>query len=440
MITISKKNQQVHGCLGFQEYQGFKRYRELPYTLKLRVPEGVVWYNLLSREVLLLSRSEEELLEWESQELEERLAHKWFLIPEDADARTLVYMFWQAYSQKHPQRRDSPLTLATIFTTTECNARCPYCYEAGTRRHSMSAETAENVADYLIRKAGKSITLKWFGGEPLLNPEVIDLICGRLEAAGIDFSSYMVSNGYRLDRVSDRQILDLWKLKRVQITIDGTEEVYEKIKELPAGAYNRVLEQVERLAGLGIKVMVRSHVTSENEADIKALVKELQERFVILGDAQERIHFYVTPLYQEKQDHAYDACISIDRMLYGSGIDHGRNPPKVKAAHCMADNCRSIVITPDGSLTPCEHCHDREIVGNVLTGGSIPDKWFERTPEIPMCGACFYYPQCIRLRMCDSESPCTGAYREWREHLAESVMRHAYDRYQIWRENHGKGI
>lgn len=447
MITISKENRQVHGSLGFQEYQGWKRYRELPYTLRLQVPEGALWYNLLTREVLLLARSEEELLEWGHPGLEGRLAHKWYLVPEDADARTLTYMARQAYLRQHPLRRDSALSLATIFTTTKCNARCPYCYEAGTRRASMDMETAECVAGYLIRKAGDGISLKWFGGEPLLNTGVIDLICGRLDEAGVRFSSSMVSNGYLFSEVPDRQI-KAWNLKRVQVTIDGTEEAYRKIKGLPPDAYGRVLENVERLAGLGVTVMARSHVTCENEADIKALVHELQVRFSGAGDAQKRVHFYATPLYEglgkdpalldpRQREKIYDACISIDRMLYGSCIDHGRGIPKVKVSHCMADNCRSIVIAPDGSLTPCEHCHDREVIGSVLTGGSIPDKWFERTPEIPECGTCFYYPQCIRLRMCDAESPCTESYRKWKRHLAESMVRHAYE---AWRKGHGKGI
>lgn len=451
MKTISKENRSVRECLGFQEYHKWKQYRELPYTLKLHVQDGMLWYNLLTREVLFLSSAEAELIAWNVSTMMARLVHKWYLIPEDVDARTLVYMFWQNYLRRNPLRMDSTLTLATIFTTTKCNAGCYYCYEAGTRRCSMNMETAECTADYLIRKAGNGITLKWFGGEPLLNSNVIDLICRRLEAAGVNFSSYMVTNGYLLDEISDEQIWNVWRLKHVQITIDGTREFYAKTKGLPEDAYERVLKSVERLARMGITVMIRSHITNENEDVIKALVKELMHRFSCLGDAQKQVHFYVTPLYEglghnpepideNKRDQLYNACISIDRMLYESGIDHGRNIPGVKASHCMADNCRSIVIAPDGSLTPCEHCHDREVIGSVLTGGHIPDKWFERTPELQECGACFYYPQCIRLRMCDSESPCNAAMRKWKKHLAESAMLHAYGQYKSRRKNSGKSI
>lgn len=101
----------------------------------------------------------------------------------------------------------------------------------------------------------------------------------------------------------------------------------------------------------------------------------------------------------------------------------------------MADNGHSIVITPKGSLTPCEHHIDTEICGNVFDGGRIPDKWQERAPEIPECVSCFYYPQCNKLKLCEGESPCNDAYRRFMRYQAERAAKAAYEKYQKGERN-----
>lgn len=62
----------------------------------------------------------------------------------------------------------------------------------------MTEETAEKVARYIITHAPKGIDIRldWFGGEPLYNEKVIDIITSRVASAGFNFSSSMISNGY----------------------------------------------------------------------------------------------------------------------------------------------------------------------------------------------------------------------------------------------------
>lgn len=53
------------------------------------------------------------------------------------------------------QSAGAPVTSYTIFTTTDCNARCFYCYEKGIRRFTMTEATAADVAAYIIRSCGE---------------------------------------------------------------------------------------------------------------------------------------------------------------------------------------------------------------------------------------------------------------------------------------------
>lgn len=68
--------------------------------------------------------------------------------------------------------------------------------------------------------------LAWFGGEPLYNAQVIDLICNDLVERGIGYESSMISNGFLFDEKLIKRAAELWRLRQIQITLDGTEGVY----------------------------------------------------------------------------------------------------------------------------------------------------------------------------------------------------------------------
>ncbi len=88
----------------------------------------------------------------------------------------------------------------TIFTTTDCNARCFYCYEKRLSRLFMTEKTAMDVAAYIIRNAKGSVqSIRWFGGEPLMNCKVIDLISEQLQRKDVQFYSKMITNGTLFD-------------------------------------------------------------------------------------------------------------------------------------------------------------------------------------------------------------------------------------------------
>jgi radical SAM protein with 4Fe4S-binding SPASM domain len=404
------------------------------------VDGGELWYNTLTREIILISTDDNRLIERNNTLTMKMLVEKWFYIPEDMSDKTLVYMFWQSYYMRNPQRGSS-ITLATIFTTTECNARCPYCYEYGIAKNTMTEEIASQSAKYLIKNASNKIRLKWFGGEPLLNTKAIDLICNEISDSGLEYSSYLVTNGYILDKITDDQLKKLWKVTDIQITIDGTREQYQKIKMLPEDAYDKLLNSIERLVRLQITIVLRMHITDTNYEDIKNLVTELSQRFAKLGDARKYIHAYAAPLFEglgknpaemtnELRHKIYDDYLGIDDLISNSGIDRSRRVKNVKACNCMADSHHSIVITPTGDLTPCEHCCDKEIIGNVFTGGTIPSKWYERTPELPECESCPVYPQCIKLKLCEADPPCNEDTRRMKRHNIQKIMLSAYNKYK----------
>lgn len=437
MVVINEKNREIYKRMGDQAWYSWGKYRKNSYTITKKVKYGELWYNTLTREIVLV---EDKDLDSETPG-HKSLVKKWFLVPEDMNDKTMAQFVRQSiYGSVASVSRK--LSFFTIFTTTECTAKCPYCYEYGITKKKMSKETAQKTADYIIRNAGTQADLKWFGGEPLMNTEAIDIICGMVADAGISIRSDITTNGYYLDKVTDYQIVDMWNLKSAQITIDGTEPVHNRIKGLE-DAYNKSIKSVNRLSDLGVRVSVRMHLTENNFDDLSELIKELGRRF----SGRKNIIMYASPLYEglgkdytympeNSKKEFYRKYAEIDQMIHESGVDHGRGVPKIRPFHCMADDRKSIVITPEGKLTPCEHCADSEFIGDVETGGRIPEKWFEPKEDAKECGTCFFYPQCSRLKMCEAEYPCGEGYRSYKRHLCEIIMENAYKQYCERRDNH----
>lgn len=99
-------------------------------------------------------------------------------------------------------------TACTVFTGG-CNLRCPYCHNADLVRRPMEKGSAEaEVLEYLSRRRrlldGVCIT----GGEPLLQPDLLDFI-GRVKEMG--YAVKLDTNGRlpeRLDRVLQSGLVD----------------------------------------------------------------------------------------------------------------------------------------------------------------------------------------------------------------------------------------
>jgi sulfatase maturation enzyme AslB (radical SAM superfamily) len=94
---------------------------------------------------------------------------------------------------------------------------------------------SKNVADKIIslimkRKELEKVHFSWFGGEPLFNNEIISYICSELKKNNINYSSSMITNGLLFNKELILKAKDLWRLSHLQITLDGTEYEYEKIK------------------------------------------------------------------------------------------------------------------------------------------------------------------------------------------------------------------
>lgn len=412
--------------------------RMTKYCVEMPVEDGILMFNTLTRELLLLSTEEYARTE----ELDYPKNH-WFLVPEDANEREYADLVKWVLATR--QKKSKAITGYTIFPTTDCNARCFYCFELGRSRIPMSKETALKTAQYIKEHCNcEKVSISWFGGEPLFNQAAIETICDGLHKENVEFRSTMVSNGYLFNAETVQKAVTDWNLQRVQITLDGTEPVYNKAKAYiyrEGSAYKQVLHNIGLLLDSGVRVQIRLNMDLYNADDLLALIEELAQRF----EGKKGLYVYAHHLFDgdkpmagmhtdeewEKRD---EAMRRLEEKIARCGLaSTGGISKNIKPNHCMADSGRSVTILPDGNIGLCEHFSETEFAGR-LDSDRLDDKmvasWNERMPEIPECADCFYYPECIKLKKCASGSVC---FRQLRQEQLRKTKRQMLCEYERWK-------
>ena len=422
---------QYEQIVGRQKRVDGERYRLMTYVVQQPVTDGLLLYNTLTCSMVLLQPDEAADLT-----AQRELIDRWFLVPEDHDDRKLCRQVRQMVALLKPAAKT--ISTCIILPTTGCNARCFYCFEQGAKPVTMTTETASLVVRYIVAHRGnEEVTLRWFGGEPLVNAKIIDQICAELREQGVPFRSEMTTNGYLMDADMVQRARDLWQLQHVVITIDGTEQTYNQVKSYVyrgVNAFERVLQNIGLLTAVGIRVLIRLNVDMYNIGEMGELVELLHQRFGT--NAHLSVSSFV--LYGGERSPEDNATLFAQRMQLEQQIAQcgyrfrRRLQNDIKVNCCWADDDgESVLIVPDGHLGKCEHCIDREFFGHIDSeerDEAIIRKFKERRAEIEACATCFYYPQCIRLVMCEKYF-CSPEYQQ--EHLHETMeaMKYEYERY-----------
>ena len=156
----------------------------------------------------------------------------------------------------------------SIWSTDGCNLRCAYCFyddESYKNFRFMDEETAKATIDFIERTPIQS--LSFFGGEPLLNWKIIELILNGIKKK---IPSSVTTNGI---------LLDEGKLKylkghntHINLSLDGTPETQNKWRD---NSYEKILSNMEHLIKYEnltiLKTLVEPHKLYEDICHIRDL-------------------------------------------------------------------------------------------------------------------------------------------------------------------------
>lgn len=398
--------------VGQQKFNLDQKYRLLHYCVIVPYDNDFLCYNNLTKELILLDKQEMTALYTDyikyNSELVKTLIKKWFFVPLGHDDAKFSKEIAQLAKSFYTS---TEITFYNILTTTACNARCHYCFEAGATISTMTPHIAGTVAEYIISHCqGKNIKIQWFGGEPLCNINPINIISNSLKSAGIKFSATMITNGYLFNDENIADAKSIWQLDKVQITLDGLESTYKNVKNYVNAVDNpfeRVIRNIEKLVGAEIFVDIRLNMDLYNATELHTLVDYIYERF---GN-NSFYSVYVCPVFENcgyKQiTHSAKERDLIDEE-YFKLYEHieklaiGRKTllkNSIKTNCCMADNPNCVLISPMGELGCCEHYVDSRFYGTVFTNDNR-QCWTEYEEPFDKCRICPLYPTCFRLVGC----------------------------------------
>ena len=325
------------------------------------------------------------------------------------------------------KKRHTVVKALCIHAAHACNLSCRYCFaeegEYHGKRTLLSREVGQKAIDFLIANSGdrKNLEVDFFGGEPLLNFQVIkDIVAyGRSleEKHHKQFRFTLTTNGILLDK----EIMEFvnQEMENVVLSIDGRKEVHDAMRPTPAdeGSYDLIMPRFIEMANMRFEkdYYVRSTFTHNNLDFAKDVLHLADMGFQNLSlepvVADEKAEYAITKedLSQVLKEYDRLAKEMIRRKKEGKGfcffhfmIDLTGGPCLAKRLSGCGAGTEYLAVTPWGDLYPCHQFVGMKefLLGSVEEG--IQN--IELTDEFKLCNV-YAKDQC---RECFARFYCSG--------------------------------
>ncbi|MGZ4850166.1 MAG: radical SAM protein [Candidatus Bathyarchaeia archaeon] len=295
--------------------------------------------------------------------------------------------------------------------TRECNMKCSHCYINASNKkldNELTIQEAKNLMDQIYQVSRPLLILS--GGEPLLRPDIFELIS---YGSRIGLKMGLGSNGSLIDDTTAKKLKDVG-ITTVSISLDSNIPMQHDEFRGVAGAWEKAVQACMALRKNNVLVQVNTTLTQQNYNqidDIMSLAENIGvENFHLfflvptgrgtkLTDiSPEKYEEMITKTFAKAANHKLNVRPSCApqfmRIAKGMGLDM-----RQWIRGCIAGlyYCR---IYPNGDVTPCPYLPIK--LGNVREK-NFRDIWVEsnvfktlRTPNLlkGKCGACEYRVLC----------------------------------------------
>lgn len=372
----------------------------------------IVVYNFLYRSLLVFDNLEaKKILSGElTDQMASVMVQHQILVPVSWDE-------WSYYQYNYLARsyNEENLSLA-IMPTLRCNCACPYCFEkkGGV---PMNMQVQNELLQWVesILPAKRSLTVDWFGGEPLLCQNTIDYLSTELQALckryEIPYAASITTNGVLLNSPEMIGFLRRNNIVAVQVTFDGGRAAHNEQKFLRdgSGTYDQLLSNALLFVKQWPeqKLRIRVNVSDTNIDTIDELMTDLFPvkdnsviffRWVYANEASEWKDFST----QSKGDNPYQKLYELQCKAISQGFVIDDQIERQGFFHCEADNAAFYTIDPLGNIYTCVHEFDPKFsVGNIRSGMDIEkqaDYFRFRNATLMEDDEC---RQCLLLPMCN---------------------------------------
>ena len=174
----------------------------------------------------------------------------------------------------------------TINPTMNCNFKCWYCYESHITQSSMSDDIKNRIIKHIelitTNSQIKNVHFSWFGGEPLLEYEIIKSLIKRTvvitNKKGISFTSAFTTNGLLISDDMIQFFKDNY-INNFQITLDGHKNTHNEVRYISKnkGSYERIINNIKLLIKNKFYVSIRINYSEETIINLNKIADDFSD-------------------------------------------------------------------------------------------------------------------------------------------------------------------
>lgn len=280
------------------------------------------------------------------------------------------------YSTVKPLANDKVKAMC-LHIAHDCNLRCKYCFAGkgafGGSRSLMSFEVGKKALDFMLKnsKDAKTLEVDFFGGEPLMNFDVVKMLVayGRKIEKDTDkeFRFTLTTNAYDMDD----EIMDFLnrEIYNVVISIDGREKVHDFMRpnNEGSGSHSTIIENAKRFVKKrGDKSYYIRGTYTHNNLDFAEDVKYLAEQgfeelsiepvvadgkvsYALKNEDLKEIKEEYEELAKWYLDYRKDTFVNFFHFM----INLEDGPCLIKRLSGCGAGFEYVAVTPEGDIYPC---------------------------------------------------------------------------------------
>ena len=302
--------------------------------------------------------------------------------------------------QEHQDKAD--FMFVSIFTTLACNYSCVYCFEREQicQNDFMTTDIADEIISFIRRRYAdhefsKPLKIKWFGGEPLINMDIIRYISKELISNNIHFSAKLYTNGRLLTKDLALELKDLGVTDDVVIPIDGLAPTYAVLKGCKEEDFYKTIQNIKDVEDI-LKIIIHFNVSETTKADVEPLMELLRDEYKIKSNIKA---VNVAPQNTDKVTDKNSISFEDFHKAYDI-LMQGKATGIKRTYGCEARHPEYYVVGTKGELYICEHLIGQEqyMVGNIYDQSERLKRHgtiWDSNRIIDECGDCPLLPTCL---------------------------------------------
>ena len=286
-----------------------------------------------------------------------------------------------------------------IHICHDCNMRCKYCFaDEGAyhaKREMMSLETAKKAVDFLIANSGKRKVLEmdFFGGEPLMNLDVLKQTVYYAKAEGAKVGKKFLFTTTTNALLLNDETIEFFnaEMENVVLSLDGRKEVNDAIRKTVngKGTFDIIVEKIKKFISLrGTKsYYVRGTFTAKNldfSKDVLFIadqgVDSISMEPVVTEIPELQIRAEHLPTIEKEYEELCEKYL--ERHEKGEGFNFFHFNIDLEGGPCLSKRVSAcgagneyFSVTPNGDLYPChQFAGDEKFrMGSVFEGITKPE-------------------------------------------------------------------